>query len=401
DFPVTIWAAHRLGASILYVSNLNTYSNTENPTYTVSEYIPHLVDMKPSLLVVYPSALDTVQTAATRIGLSHDSIRSLQFSGGERKLNAHVATLVESGPRPTSSPNLKPGQGKTKVALYFPSSGTTGVPTMVAIPHTSFISNIIRMMPEATCRFTVVDRRFRPGTFLVQASIKLCLNFGLLIRLFSSPPLLLYMSVVIAPKFDFAKYLATIKKYKVTHLSLVPPMLTLFCKHPAVIDADLSSLRVVFVGGAPFSVPLAKNMGQIVPQAVVEQGYDMTELTRIVTMPPLNRRVATDAVGHLVPGFTARVVKPEGSLAGIGESSELYVTGPSLAIHYVNNEKISLLNSLTGNWVRTGDEVYFNENGELHIVDRIKDFIKVGGFQVAPAEIEARRVTNMGGKAKL
>jgi acyl-coenzyme A synthetase/AMP-(fatty) acid ligase len=57
-------------------------------------------------------------------------------------------------------------------------------------------------------------------------------------------------------------------------------------------------------------------------------------------MPPLNRRVATDAVGHLLPGFTARVVKSDGSIAGIGETGELYVTGPSCAIYYVNNEQM-------------------------------------------------------------
>ncbi|KAJ7136648.1 hypothetical protein C8R44DRAFT_868778 [Mycena epipterygia] len=141
-------------------------------------------------------------------------------------------------------------------------------------------------------------------------------------------------------------------------------MLTLFCKHPAVKDADLSSIRVVFLGGTLLSVHLAQTMGEIVPQAVVEQGYGMTELTGILTMPPVNRRVVTDAVGHFLPGFTERIVKPDGSLADIGESGEF--------------------------WVRSGDQLYFDENRELHVVDRIKDFIKVGGFQVAPAELEAR-----------
>ncbi|KAJ7712837.1 hypothetical protein B0H16DRAFT_1479073 [Mycena metata] len=156
--------------------------------------------------------------------------------------------------------------------------------------------------------------------------------------------------------------------------------------HPAVKDADLSSLRVVFMDGAPMSVHLAKAMGEIVPHAVVEQGYGMTELTGILTMPPLNRRVATDAVAHILPGFTARVLKADGSVVQTGESGELYVTGPSIALYYVNNEEM---------WVRTGDEVYFDENEELHIVDRIKDFIKVRGYQVASAELEALLVTNL------
>jgi acyl-CoA synthetase (AMP-forming)/AMP-acid ligase II len=66
----------------------------------------------------------------------------------------------------------------------------------------------------------------------------------------------------------------------------------------------------------------------------------MTELTGILTMPPLNRRLATDAVGHLLPGFAARVVKIDGTLAKPGEWGELYVRGPSLALYYANNEKM-------------------------------------------------------------
>ncbi|KAJ7932174.1 hypothetical protein B0H13DRAFT_2308028 [Mycena leptocephala] len=65
-------------------------------------------------------------------------------------------------------------------------------------------------------------------------------------------------------------------------------MLTLFCKHPAMKYADLSSLHVIFVGGAPLSVHLARTLAEIVPQAFVEQSYGMTELTGILTMPPLD-----------------------------------------------------------------------------------------------------------------
>ncbi|KAJ7152691.1 amp dependent CoA ligase [Mycena crocata] len=411
DFPVTIWAAHRLGASVF----------TVNPTYTVDELVPHLTDMKPSLLMVHASALETVRQAAEQIGLAPVKIVLFNTSPASLPTGSSLLTLqdlVDLGHSNKATHQfaefkLQPGQGKMKVALYFPSSGTTGVPKMVAIPHLAFISNIIQTAAHDAgidMSVPVVERRFRPGDVSC-AVLPFFHIFGLLINVkpfyrYSDNhinisvlrPKLHYMlfsgmTVVIMPKFDFVAYLATIKRYRVTNLSLVPPMLTLFCKHPAVRDADLSSLRVVFVGGAPMSVHLAKAMGKVVPQAVIEQGYGMTELTGILTMPPLNRRVATDAVGHLLPGFTARVLKSDGSLAGVGESGELYVTGPSLAIHYVNNQQISKETFVDG-WVRSGDEVYFDENQELHIVDRIKDFIKVGGFQVAPAELEARLVTN-------
>ncbi|KAJ7032416.1 acetyl-CoA synthetase-like protein [Mycena alexandri] len=375
DFPLTIWAAHRLGASVF--------------------------GYEASILVVHSSAFEATRTAARKMGIPDDKIVLFDrpILPASDTLFVTIQDLVNAGDSIKQSYQftefkMKAGEGKTTTALYFPSSGTTGVPKMVAIPHSSFISNIIQTAAHDAgfgAVVPVVKRRFKPGSVscAVLPFFRTCWTW-------------FAMTVVILPKFDFVEYLATIKKYKVTHLSLVPPMLTLFCKHPAVKGADLSSLRVVFVGGAPLSVPLAEAMGEIVPHAVVEQGYGMTELTGILTMPPLDRRVATDAVGYLLPGFTARVVKPDGSLAGIGESGELYVTGPSLATHYVNNKKMFNPNRVSCSseetfiegWVRTGDEVYFDQDRELHIVDRIKDFIKVGGYQVAPAELEARLVTN-------
>ncbi|KAJ7643428.1 phenylacetyl-CoA ligase, partial [Mycena polygramma] len=391
DFPVAIWATHRLGASVF----------TVNPAFTVDELMPSLIDMKPSLLVLEPSALQSVLGAASQTGISADRLVLVNFIDNLESLDHEFLTLedlVELGhskkhEHQFTEFTLKPGEGKTKVALYFPSSGTTGVPKMVAIPHAAFISNIIQTAAHDAgidMSVPVAERRFKPGNVscLILPMFHI---FGLLINLHYM--LFSGVTVVIMPKFDFVEYLATIKKYRITNLSLVPPILTLFCKHPAMKDADLSSLRVIFVGGAPVSVHLAEAMGEIVPQAVVEQGYGMTELTGILTMPPLNRRVATEAVGHLLPGCTARVVKPDGSLGGVCETGELYVTGPSLATHYVNNEQLSKSTFVDG-WVRTGDEVYFDQNHELHIVDRIKDFIKVGGYQVAPAELEARLVAN-------
>ncbi|KAJ6517906.1 acetyl-CoA synthetase-like protein [Mycena vitilis] len=406
DFPVAIWAAHRLGASVF----------TVNPAFTVDELMPSLADMKPSLLIVEPAALQNVLKAASQTNISADRIVLVTLTDDLESLGHEFLTLedlVEFGQSKKHEHQfnefkLKPGEGKTKVALYFPSSGTTGLPKMVAIPHAAFISNIIQTAAHDAgidMSVPVADRRFKPGNVSC-LMLPMFHIFGLLINLHYM--LFSGVTVVIMPKFDFVEYLATIETYRITNLSLVPPILTLFCKHPAMKDADLSSLRVIFVGGAPVSVHLAEAMGEIVPQAVVEQGYGMTELTGILTMPPLHRRVATEAVGHSLPGCTARVVKPDGSLAGVGETGELYVAGPSLATHYVNNEQLSNATFVDG-WVRTGDEVYFDEDQELHIVDRIKvskqhilhsfsypvqDFIKVGGYQVAPAELEAHLVAN-------
>ncbi|KAG6844472.1 hypothetical protein H0H87_006696 [Tephrocybe sp. NHM501043] len=83
--------------------------------------------------------------------------------------------------------------------------------------------------------------------------------------------------------------------------------------------------------------------------------------------------------GQLLPGTIARAVKSDGSLAGYGEAGELFIKTPSVALGYANNGEA---------WVRTGDEVKIDKNGELWILDRLKEIMKVKGFQVAPAELE-------------
>ncbi|KAJ7166412.1 acetyl-CoA synthetase-like protein [Mycena crocata] len=381
DFPIVIWAAHRLGASAF----------TLNPIFNADELTPHLLDMKPALLFAHPAALEAVRAAAAQSGLSADKIVLLAQDGDLTT----VQELIEIGAASKDTHQftefkLKPGEGKTKVALYFPSSGTTGVPKMAAIPHASVIANILQMTAHDAgtdeTSIPIMERRFRPNDVSL-AVLPFFHIFGLLINL--NYHIFCGMVVVIMPKFDFTEYLSMIKRYKVNHLSIVPPIMVLFCKHPAVKAEDLTSLRVVFVGGAPVNVHFVQTMAALVPQAVVEQSYGMTEVAGILAMPPLDRRVGTGSGGRLLPGNTARVVKSDGAVAGPGETGELYIKGPSLAIHYVNNEKISADTFVDG-WVRSGDECYFDENGEIYVVDRLKDFIKVRAFQVAPAELEAR-----------
>ncbi|KAJ7258711.1 phenylacetyl-CoA ligase [Mycena haematopus] len=385
DFPIAIWAAHRLGASVF----------TLNPTFNVEEMKPFLVDMKPALLFVHSAALEVVRAAAALTGIPHDRIILLDSPGLEKSTLRSLKELVDVGLANKESHQfeefkLKPGEGKTKVALCFPSSGTTGVPKMAAIPHASIIANILQIAAHDAgtdeMPIPIMERRFRPRDVSL-AALPFFHIFGLLVNL--QFHVFTGMAVVVMPEFDFKKFLLAIKQYKVNQLSLVPPIVVLFCKHPAVKAEDLTSLRVVFVGGAPVNIHFVQTMAALIPHAVVEQSYGMTEVAGLVGMPPLNRRVATGSGGQLLPGNTGRVVKTDGFLAGPGETGEMYIKGPSLATHYVNNPEISAATFIDG-WVRSGDECYFDEDGEIYVVDRIKDFIKVRGFQVAPAELEAR-----------
>ncbi|KAF7288362.1 hypothetical protein HMN09_01399000 [Mycena chlorophos] len=392
DFAIAVWAAHRLGATVF----------TLNPTFNAEEILPSIRDMQPALLFVHPMALAAATTAATTVGLSLERIVLLATS---TPVSPHpLATeLIALGHDNKSTHSfveykLAPGEGKTKTALCFPSSGTTGVPKMAALPHASVIANVLQNaawdMGLGEVPIPVKERRFRVGDVSL-AALPFFHIFGLLINL--QYHLFCGMTVVIMPKFDFREFLAAIKTYRVNQLSLVPPIMVLFSKHPAVVPADLTSIRVVFAGGAPVNQHFVKAMAEMLPQAVVEQSYGMTEVSGIVGMPSLDRKISTGSGGILLPGNSARVMKTiieeDGTtrteMAKAGESGELYLRGPSTATHYVNNAQISQETFVDG-WVRTGDEVYIDEKCEIYVLDRIKDFIKVRAFQVAPAELEAR-----------
>lgn len=141
-------------------------------------------------------------------------------------------------------------------------------------------------------------------------------------------------------------------------------------------------------GAAPLSAELTAQVNQILPQCHALQGYGLTETFTTVALAPNDVLPPTPGcAGVLIPGLTARVVKPDGTLAKYGEPGELVVTGPAMALGYYKNPQATKETFIDG-WVRTGDEVVVNEKNEVFILDRIKEILKVKGFQVAPAELE-------------
>jgi len=195
-------------------------------------------------------------------------------------------------------------------------------------------------------------------------------------------------TIVTMPRFDLGEFLRLIESHGVTCAYVVPPIALALAKHPAVDEADLSSLRMVMSGAAPLGAELTELLADRLGVPVT-QGYGMTELSPVSHFCPLDR-IKPGTIGPGVPGTESRIVDPEtGADVPEGERGELWVRGPQVMAGYLNNEQATAETIDPDGWLRTGDIAIVDGQGYYSIVDRLKELIKYKGYQVPPAELEA------------
>ena len=259
---------------------------------------------------------------------------------------------------------------RADAALVF-SSGTTGLPKAVRHTHAS-LHEAVRQW-RAALRLTRRDRiqiATPPSHILGLLNILTTLRTGAWMRLHA--------------RFDIDKMLHHIESDRITVEMAVAPIALAISSHPDLESYDLSSLRFIMWGATPVSIPVAEAVTRRAGVAWVP-AYGTTELPVIACNPIEGARL--DTVGRPVPGVRLRVVSLEnGDPVGPGEVGEIQARAPSLMAGYLPAEATA--EAIRDGWYRTGDVGWLDAEGWLRITDRLKEMIKVRGFQVAPAEIE-------------
>ncbi|KAE9583346.1 hypothetical protein CGMCC3_g253 [Colletotrichum fructicola] len=198
-------------------------------------------------------------------------------------------------------------------------------------------------------------------------------------------------TTVVLPEFRLDTFLGAIQEFRVTHLLLAPPVVVLLLKSDLLSRYDVSSVTSLVCGAAPLQPDVSKRLEKIFNpnKAHSRQGWGMTEATMAVTLfAPDEFDPSHKGVGYLLPNMRLKVVGHDGRDLGYEEEGEAFIQGPNIFKGYYEDPSATRENLTEDGWLKTGDVVKFQRNGLLTIVDRKKEFIKVGGVQVAPAELE-------------
>jgi len=256
-------------------------------------------------------------------------------------------------------------------ALLVFSSGTTGLPKAVRHTHASLDAAVGHW--RGALQLTGRDRiqvATPPSHILGLLNILTVLRTGAWMRLH--------------PRFDIERMLRCVEKDGITVEMAVAPIALAIASHPKLESYDLSSLRFIMWGATPVTASIAETVTRRTGIGWVP-AYGTTELPVIACNPLAGARL--DAVGKAVPGVQLRVMSLEtGAPACPGEIGEIQARSNSVMAGYLPAEATP--EALCDSWYRTGDVGWLDADGWLRITDRLKEMIKVRGFQVAPAEIE-------------
>jgi len=281
------------------------------------------------------------------------------------------------------SPEQRPrlALGPDDVALLQYTGGTTGLSKGAVGTHRNLVANTLQ------CRAWLSQTR--EGEEVTLMAIPLFHVYGLIVGMSLAVQVGSSMVMIPNPR-DLKDVLTSIDKYRPTMYPGVPTMYNAINNHPDVLAGkyDLSSIKGCISGSAPLMRETKDRFEALTGGKLVE-GYGLTETLVATHCNPIFGENRTGSIGLPFPGNDCRIVSLDDELSVLQpeEVGELVIRGPSVMRGY-HNMPTETANTLRDGWLYTGDIAYMDKDGYFHIVDRKKEMIKPGGFQVWPREVE-------------
>ena len=283
---------------------------------------------------------------------------------------AMAATLERLQPKPGLA---ETAEEDTAVILY--TSGTTGKPKGAELTHLNLTRNA-EISSETTVEVGEGD--------VVLGALPLFHSFGQTVSMNGS--LRMGACLTMLPRFDPGEALATIERDRVTHFQGVPTMYGALLHHPERERFDTSTLRSCVTGGASMPVEVLRGFEQAFA-AIVLEGYGLSETSPVSCSNHPNLERKPGSIGTPIEGVQMRVVDEEDNPLPQGEVGEIVIRGHNIMKGYWGHPEATT-EAMRGGWFHSGDMARTDADGYFYIVDRKKDLIIRGGYNVYPREVE-------------
>lgn len=361
-----------------------------NPAYGVNETTFQFENTGATLALVEPKFLDIVLKAADKAKFPRDRILLFDDKPSKPQQGLKDWSSILGSERESQSwqwHRMSAHESKTRTAVLNYSSGTTGLPKGVMISHQNVIANVVQSLymrqleqsagqapPERWLGFLPLYHAYGQLWSITAAAINQTPCY--------------YMRA-----FNYSEWLSHIQNHRITHIQTAPPVLVMLAKRPETQKYDISSLVNILCGAAPLSKELQNEVSEKCNLKVV-QTWGMTEVTCSCLHVPGGLDDRSGSVGYIDPNSEMKLMDENEKEVGPGERGEIYVRGPNVCLGYWRNEKATKDTFDSDGFLRSGDVAIRDERGWYWIVDRKKELIKVKGFQVPPAELEAVLLEN-------
>ena len=355
EWPVVFFGVVTLGAIV----------HTSNPVSTPDELAFQLKDGNVKILFTVSALADKAKAAIVESGRSIELFTIDETPG----IPSLASLAIDKDP-----PAVTIDPANDLCVLPY-SSGTTGLPKGVMLTHRNVVAQLNQI--EA------IESVEMPALLGVLPFFHI---YGMVIILMHG--FMRCATIVTMPKFEFEPFLKVLQDWPITSAHIVPPIVVALGKHPAVDNYKFPHLKYIFSGAAPLGPELTEAVEKRL-NIKIRQGYGMTEAS-----PATHYTVAgterSGTVGKLMPSIEMRIIDPEtGTDQPCGQPGEVWVRGPNVMKGYLNNPDATAKTVDAEGWLHTGDIGIQDEDGYLTVIDRLKELIKVKGFQVAPAELES------------
>ena len=385
---VAFYAVLRLGAIVV----------EHNPLYTPRE-LRHMFEDHAARVVIawdaavaklrqQPSDIELDQIVAVNLLNAFPAVKRLALKLPIPSLRATRNKLTQPAPGtmsweellaapPIDSAHPRPSVDDVAVIQY--TSGTTGQPKGAMLTHSNLFSNA--RQGEAWMH----GAQYRKEVFY--AILPMFHAFGM--TLFLTYGILKQARLVLFPSFDVDMVVDAARKTPPTVYCAVPPIYEATARKAIEKKVDLTSVKYC-ISGAMNLPDSTVELWESVSGGLLVEGYGMTEASPVCLGNPFHPSRRTGTIGVPFPSTWMKVVSPEDPSQEVaqGERGELLIKGPQVFIGYWNNPVETEKTLLPGGWLRTGDVVTVDADGFTTIVDRVKELIITGGFNVSPSEVE-------------